>query len=295
MYRKNVSVILTAFNGAAFIEKQIESILKQNVLPSEIIICDDNSTDGTVSVLNTFIKNELIKVFANDKRLGVVENFKKAAKLARPGNWLVFADQDDIWAPQKLNKLIGEMQFLDDGFTPALIYSDLAVIDENDTVISGSFWAAQKIRPEKISLSTLLYGNVVTGCTIMINYSMAEEFFCMDNCNFLHDEWMALIAYSFGKAKFLRDKLVFYRKHQSNVTFSDDYKVPGFKDALKADFNYLSGKKGFLGHEFDLAKAFLLNYRNKLSSKQINIIEHFINQENKNYLIQRIKRRITFI
>jgi glycosyltransferase involved in cell wall biosynthesis len=295
MYSKKLSVILTTFNGAAFIEKQIQSILKQNTAPDEIIICDDNSTDETVSLLNTFINNKLIKLFVNDKRLGVVENFKKAARLAQPGNWLVFADQDDIWAPQKLMRLMDEMQLMDDGSIPALIYSDLSIIDKNDIVISGSFWAAQKIRPEKIKLATLLYGNVVTGCTMIINYPMAEEFFKMDNANFLHDEWLALIAYSFGKAKFLRDKLVFYRKHESNVTFSEDYKVPGFKDSIKGDVDHLSGKKRFLPHEFELAKAFLLKYRNRLSSKQINIIEQFINQENRNYIVQRIKRRITFI
>jgi glycosyltransferase involved in cell wall biosynthesis len=295
MYCKNVSVILITFNGAAFITKQIESILKQNVLPGEIIICDDNSTDETVSLLNTFTNSKQIKLFINDERLGVVENFKKAAKLAQHGNWLVFADQDDIWAPQKLNKLIDEMQFMDNGFTPALIYSDLTIIDKNDAVISESFWAAQKIRPEKINFATLLYGNVVTGCTIIINYSMAEEFFRMDNSTFLHDEWMALIAYSFGKAKFLRDKLVFYRKHESNVTFSEDYKVPGFKDSIEEEVDHLSGKKRFLPHEFDLAKAFLLKYRDKLSSKQLKIIEQFISHENKNYIVQRIKRRISFI
>jgi glycosyltransferase involved in cell wall biosynthesis len=295
MYNKNVSVILTTFNGATFIEKQIQSILKQNTPPDEIIICDDNSTDGTVSLLNTFINNKLIKVFVNGERLGVVENFKKAAKLARQGNWLVFADQDDIWAPQKLTRLMDEMQVMDDGYTAALIYSDLSIIDKNDVVISESFWAKQKIRPEKIKLATLLYGNIATGCTMIINYPMAEEFFEMGNANFLHDEWLALIAYSFGRARFLRDKLVFYRRHEGNVTFSEDYKVPGFKDSIKEDVDHLSGKKKFLPHEFDLAKAFLLKYRSRLSHEQINIIERFIKQENKNYIVQRIRRRITFI
>ncbi len=294
MYSKKLSVILTTFNGAAFIEKQIGSILKQDTPPDEIIICDDHSTDETVSLLNALLHDGPIKLFINDKQLGVVENFKKAAKLAHKGNLLVFSDQDDIWAPQKLTRLMGEMQLIDDGSTPALIYSDLSIIDKNDTVISKSFWATQKIRPEKIKLPTLLYGTVVTGCTIIINYPMAEEFFQMDISGFLHDEWLALIAYSFGKAKFLRDKLVFYRKHETNITFSEDYKIPGFKDAIKEDVAHFSGRKRFLPHEFDLAKAFLSKYRTRLNHKQIGIFENFIKQENRNYLLQRIRRRITF-
>jgi glycosyltransferase involved in cell wall biosynthesis len=294
MPRKNVSVILTTFNGAVYIKKQVESILDQIVPPDEIIICDDNSTDDTVFKLRAF-SDKRIKIFVNDMRLGVTENFKKAAKLAQPGNWLAFADQDDIWPPQKLNGLIDTMRLIDDGKTPSLIYSDLAIIDKNDNVISSSFWAKQKIRPEKVTLATLLYGNVVTGCTTLINYSMAEEFFCMEGDGYLHDEWLSLIAYSFGRVKFLREKLVLYRQHENNITFSEDYKTPGFIGTTKDNFNYLIKKNKFLSHQFDLAKAFLLQYRNRLDSKQIRIVENFIELENKNYLVQRINRRITYL
>lgn len=294
MLRKNISVILTTYNGSNYIKKQIESILNQTVLPDEIIICDDNSTDDTVSQLNTYT-NPQIKIFVNDKQLGVVENFKQAAKLAQHGNWLAFSDQDDIWVPQKLKKSIDEMQLIDDGITPAMVYSDLAVIDKNDNIISPSFWDRQKIRPDKINIATLLYGNVVTGCTVLINYPMVQELFCMEKNDYLHDEWLSLIAYSFGKVKFLNETLVLYRQHENNITFSEDYKIPGFIDSIKDDFNYFIGKKKFLPHQFNLAKAFFLKYHSKLSSKQISIFESFLNMENKNYIAQRIRRRITYL
>jgi glycosyltransferase involved in cell wall biosynthesis len=294
MYQKNVSVIITTFNGSKFIKKQMDSILKQSMLPEEIIICDDNSTDETVFLLNKYTGNNSIKIYVNEKQLGVVENFKKAAKLAKYGNWLVFADQDDIWVPQKLEKLTSEMQLIDDGITPALIYSDLSVIDKDDVIISESFWNKQKIRPEKINLATLLYGNVVTGCTMIINYAMAEEFFCMDNHQYLHDEWLALIAYSFGKARFLNEKLVLYRQHENNVTFSEDYKAPGCFNSILNEIDYLLGKRKFLPRQFDLAKVFLQKFQNKLSDQQVSIIQNFIKQETKNYLLQRINRRITY-
>lgn len=295
MHQKNVSVILTTFNGSKYINRQIDSILNQTVLPDEIIICDDNSIDETVFILNTYVNNSRIKLFVNEKRLGVVENFKKAAKLAQQGNWLIFADQDDIWMPQKINRLTEAMKLIDDEITPSLVYSDLTVIDKENTTISVSFWDKQKIKPEKIKLATLLYGNVVTGCTMIINFSMAKEFFCMEKGGrYLHDEWLSLIAYSFGKAKFLHEKLVLYRQHESNVTFSEAYKTFKFVEQIKEDLNYLSGKTKFLPHQFDLAKAFLLKYKDKLNVEQINTIENFINQEHKNYLVQRINRRITY-
>ena len=63
---------------------------------------------------------------------------------------------------------------------------------------------------------------------------------------------------------------------------------------IKDDFYYLFGKKRFLSHQFDLARAFLLKYQNRLNETQISTIENFIAQENKNYLIQRINRRLAY-
>jgi glycosyltransferase involved in cell wall biosynthesis len=291
---KSISVVMATFNGAKYIIKQLDSILQQTLKPDEIIICDDNSSDETVSLIKSYKDSSRIKMVINSTRLGVVENFKKAAKLAEPSNWLVFADQDDIWVPQKLSKLANSMSAIDDGFTPALVYSDLTVIDKNGAVTASSFWYKQKIRPEKINLSTLLYGNVVTGCTTMVNNPMAEELFLFNGRGYFHDEWLGLIAYSFGKAKVLNEALVFYRQHENNVTFSEEYKTPEFADSLKEDFSYLLKKKKFLAHQFNLAKAFLLVYRDKLNAEQIKIFENFISQENKNYLLQRINRRITY-
>jgi glycosyltransferase involved in cell wall biosynthesis len=292
---KNISVVIATFNGSKYIIKQLNSILNQTILPDEIIVCDDNSTDDTVFLLTPYLSDGKIKLMVNEKRLGVVENFKKAAKAAKYGNWLAFADQDDIWVPQKLSKLGAAMELLDDKTTPALVYSDLTVIDKNDALISSSFWERQKIKPEKINLATILYGNVVTGCTMIINYSMAKEFFLMNDQNYFHDEWMGLIAYSFGVAKILNEPLVLYRQHENNITFSEDYKTPGFKDGLIANMNYLFRKKKFLSRQFNVAKAFLLAYQNKLDDNQRSIFENFIRQENKNYILQRLNRRIAYL
>jgi len=291
---KNISVVLATCNGSKYITKQIDSILKQTLTPEEIIICDDNSTDETVLLLKPYLNNKKIRLFINEERLGVVENFKKAAKLARSSNWLVFADQDDIWMPQKLHKLAEAMALLDDEITPSLVYSDLAVIDKSDAVIFSSFWEKQKIKPKKIKLATLLYGNVVTGCTMIINRPLANELFLFNDNEYFHDEWLGLIAYSFGKVKILNEVLVLYRQHESNVTFSEDYKTLVFLDALKEDVKYLVKKKKFLSRQFDIAKVFLRKYQHRLDEKQLETIRNFIKQENKNYILQRINRRIAY-
>ena len=285
---------MATYNGAKYIEAQLDSILNQTLAPVEIIICDDHSTDNTSSIIKTYLNKGPVKLLTNEKQLGIVGNFKKAAGLVSAGNWVAFADQDDVWLPGKLQRLADELGLIDDDVTPALVYSDLTVIDSSENTIAPSFWQKQHIRPAKIRLSTLLYGNVITGCTMLVNNAMLQQFLQMSE-SFLHDEWLALIAYSYGKVKLLDEQLILYRQHESNQTFSAGYEELAEKDDLKTNLNYLAGKKKFLPHQFELAKAFLAAQRDKLDIKQIAIFEKFIKQENKNYLLQRINRRIKYL
>jgi glycosyltransferase involved in cell wall biosynthesis len=287
---------MATYNGAKYIEKQLNSILNQTLSPAEIIICDDNSTDGTVAIIKTYLSRAPIQLSVNEKQLGVVANFKKAAGLANRNNWVAFADQDDVWLPQKLQLLADEMGLLDDATTPALIYSDLIVIDKNDNIITPSFWVKQGIRPVKVRLETLLYGNVVTGCTMLVNHAMIKQFLLMDAAaGYLHDEWFALVAYSYGKVKLLNEQLILYRQHDSNETFSAGYDERADKDDLNTNLKYITGKKKFLPHQFKLVKAFFKSQKQNLGGKQIAVFENFMKQENKNYLLQRINRRIKYL
>ncbi len=284
---------MATYNGEKYLEKQLNSILLQQLKPDEIIVCDDGSTDNTVQIIEAFKQRLNVKLFVNETTLGVVGNFKKAVSLVTKGNWIVFADQDDIWVPEKLETLAIEMDRLDDDITPALVYSDLSVIDKDDDLIYLSFWDKQQIKPDKIKLSTLLYGNVVTGCTMIINHAMGKAFQAMD-CDCLHDEWIALIAYTIGKVKLLNEKLVLYRQHNNNITFASVENETKPND-LANIVTYLSGSEKFLQYQFNLAKCFFNSYHHKLNKSQTKIFQHFFNQENKGYLLQRINRRITYL
>lgn len=295
MITNNISVILATYNGSKYIRQQIDSILNQDLPPEEVIICDDNSSDDTREQLKSYENNKLVKLNFNEKTLGVVENFKYAASLVKPGNWIVFSDQDDIWVPDKIRKLAGSMQLLDNGIAPALVYSDLFLIDKNNRKLPLSFWEKQKIYPQNINFQKLLFGNIVSGCSMIINYPMLAEFYKLKKTIFLHDEWIALVAYSFGQVRFLSDKLVLYRQHESNLTFSENYGPWPFFTQLFDMVGHLFGRKRFLLHQFQLARYFLEVYKNELSNSQIVALEHFIGLEHKNYLLIRYFRRLTFI
>ncbi len=91
-----VSIALPTYNGEAFLSKQIDSLLSQNYNNLELIIVDDCSTDGTIEVLNQYKPNAVVKIFQNERRLGVIKNFEKAISLCA-GEFISLSDQDDIW------------------------------------------------------------------------------------------------------------------------------------------------------------------------------------------------------
>src|SRR5450631_4123056 len=96
-----VSVVIATHNGERFLEQQINSILTQTVKAAEIIVCDDDSKDNTIPILEKFSCKGYLTYYRNTKRIGVVENFKKAVSLCLPGTYIALCDQDDIWLPEK--------------------------------------------------------------------------------------------------------------------------------------------------------------------------------------------------
>ena len=74
-----ISVCMCTYNGEKYILPQLESIHAQTVAPDEVIICDDNSTDQTVSIIRDFIKEHGLEdtwsLHCNEENKGYPGNF----------------------------------------------------------------------------------------------------------------------------------------------------------------------------------------------------------------------------
>src|SRR5437868_15054123 len=99
-----ISIVLCSYNGERFIKEQIDSILHQTYPNIELIISDDASTDETARILKEYKGDQKIKLFFQDENVGATKNFEFAIKQVR-GEFIAFSDQDDIWLPQKLERL----------------------------------------------------------------------------------------------------------------------------------------------------------------------------------------------
>jgi len=102
-----ISIAMATYNGERFIRQQLDSFARQTLLPSELIICDDGSTDSTVSIINEFVPSAPFPVVIvhNPARLGYTANFLQAAQKCQ-GELIAFSDQDDEWLPQKLARIL---------------------------------------------------------------------------------------------------------------------------------------------------------------------------------------------
>ena len=97
-----VSVVLCTFNGEKYLRPQLDSILSQSWTNLEVIISDDASTDGTVSIIKEYgRKDPRIRVFVNEVNSGYNKNFEKAFSHASSEH-IAISDQDDIWESNKI-------------------------------------------------------------------------------------------------------------------------------------------------------------------------------------------------
>lgn len=285
-----ISVVMTTCNGALFLEEQIESILAQSISPAEIIICDDQSTDGTNRILEKYAQTGVIKYSVNSTKLGVVANFKNAVSLASKENYIALSDQDDIWLPEKLEKSLMALKKIEEPNLPMLVYSDLVLVDQNNQILQQSFAKVLGSNKYQHCLETLLFGNFVTGCTLLMNPTMRTYFSDIPiNKKIDHDNWMALIGFSFGKAIALGESPIRYRKHGENVTVAN---IPKNSRLIRLvnHVKFTLKTNQYLENQFTIVRHFFEKYEKLLSKKDATIMLQFLSLENSTYF----KKKLAF-
>jgi glycosyltransferase involved in cell wall biosynthesis len=281
---KSVSVAMATYNGARYLEEQLVSILSQTHPPDSIIICDDCSTDRTVEILHDFsLRYPSVQYTVNAERLGVIGNFKKAVSLAN-GDYIALSDQDDIWMPEKLEALVCEMNRIENADLPAIVFSDLSVIDSNGKPLNPSFWNELGHDGYRHCYQTLLFGNFLTGCTILMNRNMKPYFAAMPQNVLMHDAWLGLIAYSFGKVAEIRQPLVYYRKHENNTAYLPGYQKKNFYQRVGRHIKMLFAGHDYLEDQLGMVRDFFSQYGDELTGEQKQQTQKFLQLRGRSYL-----------
>ncbi len=205
-----ISIALATYNGAHYLQAQLDSLLAQVRLPDEVVIIDDCSRDETLSIIRRFADIAPFRVIwsQNHRNLGYGGNFNKA--LSKTTGDLVFiCDQDDVWLP---NKTLVMLRVFEANPKAVLIIHDLEFCTKNLAPIGQT-------KLERMSMGSDIQRDYVVGMATAIRGSFLRLCLPIPSLpGVVHDRWLHDCALAVRGKLVMNDVLAMYRRHGSNAT-----------------------------------------------------------------------------
>lgn len=276
-----ISIAMATYNGEQYVYEQLQSFAEQSILPNEVVISDDKSSDNTLEIINQFIEKAPFKIvlIQNEQNLGYTGNFN-AALMNTTGDVVFLSDQDDVWYPNKIEHMLNVMNNYPDN----LVYMNDALLTDSE-LNSKDLTKCGQIKSAGLGDETF-----VMGCCCMIRKELLN--FCLPIPNKLkgHDDWIVTIADGLSKKYIEKTVLQFYRRHETNEsTFIANRitKVTKKDIWLTAYKNIFSNKQ----ERFDNADIFmeqkniffqgLLEIKKNIPQKYVKAFDTFLSSKNK--------------
>lgn len=269
---ESIDILMATYNGEKYIEEQIQSILNQTYSEFNLIISDDCSEDNTVSLVRGLAASDKrIKLIENLTNVGYIRNFEKLL-LASKADYIMFADQDDVWLEDKVEK---SFAFLKETKSD-LIYTDLKVVDEKLNVLFDSFNREMKIFPKRVkTYNDLFHRNYATGNTILFSANMKKHilpFVELKTYEYIHDWYILIECMYHGKVSYLDEALILYRQHGNNQigATKEKNKNKRFIDLKNKREKYLKTHLEFIGNLMEKHQEFkeYLSYLESLKNTE---------------------------
>jgi glycosyltransferase involved in cell wall biosynthesis len=204
-----ISIAMATYNGAKYLLEQLESFVNQERQPDELVVCDDGSTDDTLSILKKFSTSApfIVKIFANEKQLGYGQNFGRALSLCT-GDLIFLSDQDDVWLKDKIQTVVD----LAKRNSHAQLFMNDAEIVGRDLVSTGLTKLGQ------IRSAGLPDSNFVMGCCMAIRKDFLKYLLPVP-CQFKgHDDWLSIFGEGLQCRRVFEQPLQLYRRHEKNTS-----------------------------------------------------------------------------
>ena len=203
-----ISVCMATYNGEKYIKEQLSSILNQLSEKDEIIVSDDSSTDKTVEIIESF-QDKRIKILKNNRFRQPNLNFENALKYSK-GDIIFLSDQDDVWVENKVKIILNQLKKYD------LVVCDAFITDEKLNIINESLF--REINSNRGILKNIIK-NTYYGCCITFKRKVLKKALPFPKTREIgHDLWLGIIADRYFKVKFLKEKLIYFRRHENTLT-----------------------------------------------------------------------------
>ncbi len=224
MIRGNIPkiwVLMSTYNGMAYIEEQIESILSQKNCDVHLLVRDDGSTDATLDILKSYEKKGSLTLISDNINLGPAKSFLKLLEMAPDDGYYAFSDQDDCWNSDKLERALEMLTQAEENNMPLVYYSNSDVVDQNLNSTGKKVYSGK----QKPTLERVLCGYGIQGCTMVLNKALRDIFLSVDMSKErigMHDFFLCDLCMVCGGEILYDDfSTMKYRQHESNVVGYD--------------------------------------------------------------------------
>lgn len=273
---EKVVILMSTYNGELYLQEQIDSILNQKGIIPYLIIRDDGSTDNTATILNDYKKHNNIEVFLRNNK-GCKTSFYELCEYAInkfPNNkFFAFADQDDVWLPDKLSEALSFLNEEDINM-PLLYYCQTKSVDKDLNYLPVQSSTRDLDFPE----TCISYA--AAGCTMVFNRTSLSLFLlAKPDQMYLHDSWMyKMVSVCGGKILPDNNSYILYRQHGNNVVGSNNSRYSQLKRRLSTLFkpdnkrsseikNILNVYQNYISADKLRTLKLLSDYQNNFSNK----------------------------
>jgi glycosyltransferase involved in cell wall biosynthesis len=273
----SINILLCTYNGEQFLKEQLASFTDQKHSNWKLSIYDDISTDNTIDIINQYksLTSQEVTLVINSSQKGFCKNFLSAiCQTPNECDFFALSDQDDIWQENKLTLATNHLKTIP-AHIPALYCSRTQLIDEQANAIGFS-----SLFSKPSSFKNALVQSIAGGNTMVFNKA-AKELIASVSHNMdviSHDWWIYLLITGCGGHVFYDHHAeVLYRQHNANLIGSNNSffaKVFRLKSLLKGSFKEWINKNLIA----------LNNYRSKLTSDNIKVLDLFIEMRNTSFL-----------
>lgn len=212
---EKVDILLATYNtNIEYLKKQIDSILSQSYKNINILISDDNSTNKDIQeVLNQYQNQDnRITVYLQEKNIGYIQNFEFLLEKSE-ADYIMFADHDDIWYPEKVEKSIRKLK--DENVD--LVYCNAHQINENGEIIKESYFTYKNIPLIKGKSNLAISRCIGIGCSQIFTKELKQKMLPFTHQVIAHDWLAAFVANEAKGMSYIEEQLFGYRLHNTNV------------------------------------------------------------------------------
>ena len=274
MKSPKVHILLSTYNGAKYIEEQLKSIFEQTYQNFTLFVRDDGSSDNTVEILKSFIKeyeitSDKIIILPNEQNINIgwKSSFWMLMDKCGGADYYAFADQDDVWLPEKLEYAVEKIR-KENVEIPTFYFSQYYYCDEN---LNKLHLAPTPTLP--IAFKDVMFYTPAFGFSMVINECLRNKALeTNERDGLVHDGWLQKIAAALGKIIYDERCTALYRRHSGAVTFSNVNLIATLRYWLKEEI-LVSNMREFT--HFHLNRFYEV-YKTDLNGEDLKLLELYV-------------------